>query len=279
MTDSLDRRNLPMVLLLDRDGRDDVGLLGGKAVNLVRLCRGGFRVPRACAVTTRAFDSILAAAGALARPLAPEAFDGFPLALEVMEGLQSFIRGGSANRFAVRSSAVAEDSATASFAGQMESFLNVKGDALDFYVRRCFASCFSARVEAYRHRIGAAVDASMAVIVQDMVEPDYAGVMFTADPLHPGDMAIEIVEGLGEALVSGDVMPSSYRVVRDGLKIWTDHEAVPIPADILRWLAATGLRVERLYGAPQDIEFAVTGQDIHLLQSRPITVGAHAVEA
>lgn len=271
MTTHIDSLDVPMVLFLDRNAPDDVALLGGKGANLVRLRRWGFDVPRACTLTTRAFGTFLEGAGHITLPLEPNAFDGVPLPPEVLPSLRSFVEATGATRFAVRSSAVAEDSANTSFAGQLETFLNVGPEDLPLYVRRCFASCFSERVAAYRCRLGLDGASPMAVIVQEMVEPDFAGVMFTVDPLHGDDMAVEIVEGLADKLVSGVVTPGSYRIARADLAVKVDHEAVPIPPGLLRQVAETGLRIENLYGSPQDVEFAVRGQAIHLLQSRPIT--------
>ncbi|WP_435817885.1 rifamycin-inactivating phosphotransferase [Micromonospora aurantiaca (nom. illeg.)] len=206
---------------------------------------------------------------------------------------------GADAAYAVRSSATAEDLPTASFAGQQDTYLNVVGTAEVLrHVSRCWASLFTDRAVTYRRRHGIddrAVD--MAVVVQLMVVPDAAGIMFTADPVT-GNRTVVSVEagfGLGEALVSGLVNPDVF-TVRDGAvagrtigaKARAVH-AVPgggtreTPVDPARQaqpaltdaqavrLAALGRRIEARFGCPQDIEWALTGDDIHILQSRPIT--------
>jgi pyruvate, water dikinase len=212
---------------------------------------------------------------------------------------------------AVRSSATAEDSAEASFAGLQDSYLWVRGaDDLMGRVRECWASLYNAEAVAYRRRMNIPEhDLAMAVVVQRMVEPRCAGVMFTRSPTT-GDRSVIAIEGcwgLGSALVSGDVTPDSFvvskvtgEIVRRSVAVKLRlHHAGPggqgvAAADVpgpqreqpclgdaeLAALARLGRRVEEHYGTPQDIEWAitegaVTGETaIVLLQSRPETVWA-----
>ena len=202
--------------------------------------------------------------------------------------------------WAVRSSATVEDLPEASFAGQHDSFLNVRGnDAVIAAVKRCWLSLFSERAISYRMRKGIAPGrAQMAVIVQQLIPADAAGVMFTADPAsgNSDSILIEAAFGLGEAVVQGKVTPdrievsrSALRVVRremgvKGMQIVADEHGVreellptgetssPVLDDeTASQVAELGLKVEHLFGAPQDIEWAQRDGRLFLLQSRPIT--------
>lgn len=225
--------------------RTQVALVGGKAANLGELMRiDGIHVPAGFCVTTEA-TGLAAAVGDKLRELGEHA------------------------AYAVRSSATAEDSPTASFAGQHDSYLNVVGLAaiLDC-IERCRASLESERAVAYRRRAG--IDhARMAVVVQRMVDADAAGVLFTADPIsgHRKVSSIEAVAGLGEALVSGRAKADRYQV-RDGNV--TASGTTLTEAQAVR-LAELGRRIEAHFGQPQDIEWCLAGEDFQFVQSRPIT--------
>ncbi len=176
---------------------------------------------------------------------------------------------------AVRSSACAEDSEEASFAGQQDTFLNVLGAAeTSRLVRECWASFFSERALFYRAAKGSLEDLAMAVVVQRMVEPQKAGVLFTVDPVanRRDRMLVEAVFGLGEQVVSGHVTPDHYIVDRQG-GVHTErlrHGGVLAP-DELRQLAALGRDLQERFGCPQDIEWAIAEGELYLLQSRPVT--------
>ena len=198
---------------------------------------------------------------------------------------------------AVRSSATTEDLAEASFAGQQDSFLNVKGfSALVQKVKECFASLFNARAIYYRKSKGFS-KSSLAVVVQKMVDADKSGVMFSQSPMGGGDdVVIEAVWGLGEGIVSGMIKPDHYVVGRDltvkdvqlaekKVAVVRDSSGktivVPLQAERamqqvlssyeLKKLASYGLQLEKHYEKPQDIEFAIAGSELFIVQSRPIT--------
>jgi pyruvate,water dikinase len=200
---------------------------------------------------------------------------------------------------AVRSSARAEDSDAASFAGQQDTFLNVRGTAAVLAaVRQCWASFFSERAVFYRSRKGSLGDLGMAVVVQRLLAPDKSGVMFTVDPVRKrrDQMVIEAVRGLGEAVVSGMVTPDHYIVSRDGVlkraQVSTQTVAIVAAAQggvhevaldpvvggarvlsdgELADLAQMGNKLEELFGLPQDVEWAFENERLYLLQSRPVT--------
>jgi pyruvate,water dikinase len=200
---------------------------------------------------------------------------------------------------AVRSSATAEDLPDLSFAGQQDTYLNVVGEeALLEAVVNCWSSLWTARAIGYRARNGIPhEDLALAVIVQEMVPSEAAGVLFTANPLDGKrtDMVVEATFGLGEALVSGQVEPDHYRVVaasgripekslgskalsirgQEGGGTVTQAEDAAsrqaLPDEAIVDLARLGHRVAQLLGAPQDVEWAWAGDRVYLLQSRPIT--------
>ncbi|NOK22602.1 phosphoenolpyruvate synthase [Corallococcus carmarthensis] len=206
---------------------------------------------------------------------------------------------------AVRSSATAEDTATTSFAGMHESFTNVVGDdALLDRLRACWASAYGERVVAYRKAQGLTEEPEIAVVVQSMVDSARSGVMFTVDPAsgNAQHLVIEGAFGLGEVVVGGQVEPDTYVVDRMGPRLLETRvgvkafqlvrdgegrekrEVLPperararvlTDAEVLE-LARLGLRVERLYGAPQDIEWAEQDGRFYLVQSRPVTTGGAA---
>src|SRR2546428_3973333 len=181
-------------------------------------------------------------------------------------------------KVAVRSSATAEDLPGASFAGQQDTFLNVEGDpSLLDAIRRCWASLWSERAVAYRHEQGLDDQSvALAVVVQRMVDAAAAGVMFTAHPINGrrGTAVVEAAPGLGDTVVSGAVDPDHHvvdvsagriteRVVRHAPPVMTDALIVE--------LAEVGRRIERRLGGPQDVEFAVDGDErLWIVQARPI---------
>ncbi len=176
---------------------------------------------------------------------------------------------------AVRSSASAEDSEAASYAGQQETYLEVSG-AIDVRKRviDCWASFFSERALFYRGEKGSLDDLRMAVVVQKMIDAEKAGVAFSIHPVtrRKDRMLIEAVYGLGEQVVSGEVTPDHYVVDRKGRekKSETPHGGVLQGGELSR-IAELALQLENHYGKPQDIEWAIFKNDIFLLQSRPIT--------
>ena len=275
--------DVPLVLAL-RDAHD-LHQAGGKAVNLAHLLGVGFPVPDGFVATTAAFRCARAAGGA---EMPPEVAGAI---------LEAYRRIGSP-RVAVRSSATAEDMAAASMAGQYETFLGVAGekDLLDA-VRRCWASLDSPRTRSYlaEHAINPA-DVAMAVVVQHLVPADVAGVLFTANPQTGSheEMLAEAAWGLGQAVVSGLVQPDTLILDRAtgavkqstvaDKRVWIDpvslqerlvagdrrRAACLTPKDV-RDLWQLGLRVMNHFGAAQDIEWAIAGGRVYLLQSRAIT--------
>ena len=304
-------------------------VVGGKAIGLGSLLAQGLQVPPGFAVGTHAYrefvsetrldreihellqgaESLEAQADASERiRLLFEAYELTGALREELTRAYEELGGEGQLPVAVRSSAISEDAAEASFAGEHETYLWIQGaDAVARAVVRCWASLFTPQALSYFRRVELhAEETAMGVVVQAMVAAEAAGVMFTIDPVS-GDrsqITIEGSYGLGEAVVAGEVTPDRYSVdkvtleiraralstkqiayrfdpehgevrlidVPDGeqkLACLSDQEAVE--------LATLGKRVERALGAPQDIEWAIgpgasSTRDVYLLQTRPETV-------
>ncbi len=200
---------------------------------------------------------------------------------------------------AVRSSATTEDLAEASFAGQQESFTNIKGGReLITHIKKCFASLFTSRSVYYRNKKGFKYEeASLAVVVQKMIDSYKSGVIFSKDPSYNNEnVIIEAVWGLGEGIVSGRITPDKYVIGRNLEIIDTkiSNKKIALTRDSqgngkvaqlredksnaqvlknheIRKLAETALKLEEHYGKPQDIEFAIENEEIFIVQTRPIT--------
>ncbi|NRQ33822.1 phosphoenolpyruvate synthase [Nonomuraea sp. NN258] len=312
---------LGYVLDFQRIDSTNIADVGGKGLHLGELSRiDGVRVPAGFCVTTAAFQRVLAAAPsidarldrlALVKPDDRQAIGALSAGIrEVIEGAAipddlaaeigaSLARLGEGHSYAVRSSATAEDLPTASFAGQQDSYLNVVGQAeILRHVRRCWASLFTERAVTYRLRNGFDQrKVRMAVVVQRMVFPDAAGILFTADPVTSNRKVatVEAGWGLGDALVSGLVGGDVYavrgdqvvtvsvadkrRLVRaapgggtEDAPVEPDRQTRPVLTDaqVVR-LVRLGRRIEAHFGRPQDIEWCLAGDDFHIVQSRPIT--------
>lgn len=259
-----------------RDLRDgDLGLAGGKGVNLGRLVQLKLPVPPGFVISVEAYRAFLSAnhlAGFDPDTLHAPILSA-PIPSEVSTPILDAYRELGAPTVAVRSSGTAEDLATASFAGQHDTVLNVSGpEALLDAVRACWASLWSPRAIAYRRQVGwNDQDVALAIVVQTMVPAEWAGVLFTADPVtgRRDRMIVEAVAGLGEALVSGQVTGKRVVVEKSDLRLVNGDNVLPQGA--LEELAQLAIRIERAFGRPQDIEWAYAGGRCYLLQSRPLT--------
>ncbi len=272
----------------------DVGTAGGKGANLGEMTRLGFPVPRGFCLVTDAYVEHMRVWGVsdelaswlnrkdwqAVEKAAHASFTTRPFIRETADEVLRAYREMGTPPVAVRSSATAEDMADASFAGQQETLLDVRGDEqLLEAVRLCWASLWSARALDYRARRGMDhLSVAMAVVVQEMVPADSAGVLFTADPTtRRGDqMLVQAVRGLGESVVSGRATGDTYRVARgNGMKVVErslERQGAPVLTDeVIVELCALGLKLETHFSSPQDIEFALAGRRLELLQSRPIT--------
>ena len=311
------------VVSLDDTRAKNRTLVGGKGANLAQLVEADLPVPAGFCVTTAAYKELIddpairetidELAGLDPSDTAAIADAGSALRAriqersvpeEIRDAIETAIdeiKNDPEQAYAVRSSATAEDLPEASFAGQQETFLNVRGaDEIIARVRACMASLFTDRAIAYRARNDVAhEEVSIAVVVQQMVIPDVSGILFTADP-QTGNRHIASIEagmGLGEALVSGEVTADNIRVeTRTGevldYEVGDQQSAVrPIPeggtetvelntterssrvltVEQIQTLVDLGEEIEAVFESPQDIEWCLDGGESYVVQSRPIT--------
>jgi len=302
-------------------GKATLSLLGGKAANLSSLLHiSGVEVPDGFYLTTEAYKETIADnrdINNLLNELAllkvedvlnisiisakiRDTIEHLPISPAILKEIEScLLRIGDHDAYAVRSSATAEDLPAASFAGQHDTFLNIKGkEAIAKHISKCWASLFTDRAVIYR--IQNEVDHSkvyLAVVVQKMVFPDVAGIMFTADPVSSNrkQLSIDASFGLGEALVAGLVNADNYRVCENREIVkkisakklaivaveggGTKHQEIEseqqyrqaLTDQQILQLADIGRKIEAYFGRPQDIEWCLVNDIIYIVQSRPIT--------
>ncbi|HEX7666027.1 MAG TPA: PEP/pyruvate-binding domain-containing protein, partial [Polyangiaceae bacterium] len=261
--------------------RTQGALVGGKGANLAALARiDGVRVPPGFCITTDAFaqvvsDELLAPLVDRESAVIRAAIEAAPIPAEITDAIAKAVHAiGDDVPCAVRSSATAEDLPNASFAGQQDTYLNVTGaEAILAHVRKCWASLFTDRAVVYRSRNRISHrEVKMAVVVQEMVPADAAGVLFTADPVSSNRKVatIEAVTGLGEALVSGHVTPETITVREARIERKSGASAVLTDAQILE-LERVGRTIEAHFGSPQDVEWCFAKGALSIVQARPIT--------
>ena len=325
-----------IVVWLDQVRKNDISLVGGKCANLGELTAKGVNVPPGFAVTADAFRRFLQETkiGELIHktlnsadgPRDPKQYEeasgeirkiieSAPMPKDIADEVRSAYRdlekrtGTSQVKVAVRSSATSEDLPDASFAGQQDTFLNVKGEEqLVHYVQKCWSSLYTPRAIFYREEKGFPHEKVLiSVGVQKMVDSDVSGVIFTLDPVNgdPSKIIIESTWGLGEALVAGVVRPDRFIVDKGTLQIVhkeivpkmvehvPNHEsgltveretsperrnAASLSDEQVAELARIAQNIEDHYQTPQDIEFAVekakSGHSVYVVQTRPETFWA-----
>jgi pyruvate,water dikinase len=294
--------------------------VGGKGANLGELTWiQGICVPDGFCITTEAYKKVIEGSQELSSFLDElsclkteereninslsakirRVVEEIPIRSDIAEEITGCLtKFGNKDAFAVRSSATAEDLPTTSFAGQHDTYLNIIGTAVLKHIRKCWASLFTERAIVYR--IQNCVDhrkVRMSVVVQKMVFPEVAGIMFTADPVTSNRKVVSIDAsfGLGEAMVSGLVNADSYKVRNGkiiGKKISTKKLAIfpiedggtkeqeikpemqnlqALTDEEIRELEKLGRKVEQHFGSPQDIEWCLVDRTFFFVQSRPIT--------
>lgn len=323
------RANDIVVDLKDID-KDDVAYVGGKSANLGEMIKAGFPVPGGFVITAQAYftfirenqleqkikhllttinyqnpESVQYVSGHIRSiirrsPIPTEITNTIFRKYNSLEKGEAFV--------AIRSSATSEDSKDASFAGQQETFLNVKGDAAVIdAVRRAWASLYNARAVYYRHQNRLDRGKSgIALVVQRMVNSDVSGIMFTIDPVtnNKDRLVIEAIFGLGEYIVGGKVTPDHYEVDKASQMIIVENQVpqkvmlkrhndgnkeIKIPfykqkslklqKNHLTTLAKLGESLEKHYYFPQDIEWALEKNKVYIVQTRPITTTGMKTEA
>ena len=299
--------------------KNDIPLVGGKGANLGELVKAGIPVPDGFVVTAKAYFDFINSTSIKRKIMTEldgldvedsdklmEASERIKLAImqadipkDIVEEIKSFymeLCGESDKYVAVRSSATAEDLIEASFAGQQESFLEIKGwKSVVSHVQKCWASLFTARAIFYRtENKFSHLKVGIAVPVQLMCQSEVSGIMFTVNPVtnNRDEISIEAAYGLGQPIVSGEITPDQYVVSKKTGKIvsrivvpqdWqlTIDGKTPVSTKYKKKqkltnkqiveLAEIGAKIEEHYGTPQDIEYGVEKGKILIVQSRPVT--------
>ncbi|WP_041275423.1 PEP/pyruvate-binding domain-containing protein [Desulforamulus ruminis] len=307
-----------LIRWFDQLNRKDVELAGGKGAQLGDLIKAGLPVPPGFVLLTPAYRMFVSANDLQekiehwAKRIKPEnpaaideaseairgLFDRGIIPLEIIRSVSEAYARLGGGRVAVRSSATAEDLPGASFAGQQETYLNIKGlQPVLAAIRQCWSSLWTSRAMAYRFRQGIAPqEVSLAVVIQQLVAAEAAGVLFTANPVNGrrDQMVLDAAWGLGEAVVSGQVSPDQWVIENNSIisstvackEVMTVQKeagtaTLPVPeerreksvleeARVLQ-LVELGRRSEAHFGFPQDLEWALAEGQLYLLQSRPIT--------
>ncbi|HWB27136.1 MAG TPA: phosphoenolpyruvate synthase [Chitinophagaceae bacterium] len=298
-----------------------LAMVGGKGANLGELNNiEGITVPGGFCITTEAYKRIIGQSPLLKKlverlshlkaedrreiaELSSEirkVIEGIAIPADISEQVTSFLSGsGKGIAFAIRSSATAEDLPSASFAGQQDTYLNIVGmEEILHHISKCWASLFTERAVTYRIQNGFSHHkVQLSVIVQKMVFPQVAGIMFTADPINGNRkvLSVDASFGLGEALVSGLVNADNYKV-RDGkvidkkisakkLAVYALHRGGTIQKEVdpalqekaslkdeqVVELENIGRKIEKHFGSPQDIEWCLADDTFYIVQSRPVT--------
>ncbi len=337
-----DSKQIDFIKWFSEVNKDSIKFVGGKGANLGEIYNLKIPVPPGFIVTAQAYDyfiekakikdQIMELLGKIEysktaeldeitkqiREIITNAELPKDLEEEIIESYGNLNTGDSSsiNEFlkktpddlfvAVRSSATAEDLADASFAGQQDSFLNIKGrEDLLKHIKKCFASLFTSRATYYRNKKGFKhEETSLAVVIQKMVDSDKSGVIFSTDPTYKNDnIIIEAVYGLGEGIVSGMITPDKYVLSKelklldkkiadkkialtrnsggDKVEVKLTEErsnAQVLKENELRELAKIALKLEDHYKKPQDIEFAIERGEIAIVQTRAITTAQNKIE-
>ncbi|MEM2772422.1 MAG: phosphoenolpyruvate synthase [Candidatus Pacearchaeota archaeon] len=320
-----------LIVWLSEINKDDVAIAGGKGANLAEMYNAGFPVPPAFIVTAQAYKKFLSINKIdeeikkilsdfdyentkeleertkkireliINADMPEEISSAIIEAYEIISASEINLLISEPCFVAVRSSATAEDLLTASFAGQQETYLNVKGNtALLESIKKCWASLFTARATYYRYKKGFSHEKTLiAVIVQKMVNAEKSGVMFTIEPVNndKDKIVIEAVYGLGEGIVSGSIEPDYYLIDKKTLKLINkkigikkieftrDSAGKNIKKELkkekqlsqvlddweIKKLAEYGIKLEEHYKWPQDIEWAIEGGQIYIVQTRAVT--------
>lgn len=307
------------IISLDKIGKNDTHLAGGKGSSLGAMKKFGIQVPGGFVVTSKSFQSFLSENNLKARigdimskvdysnfasltstsSIIYQLFMKGTFSVELSRQVLEAFKELNADYVAVRSSAILEDSSTVSWAGELETFLNVDKENLCVSIKKCWASLYTARAIKYakENKINQ-VENSVAVVVQEMVGAEVAGVCFTTHPVTQDKnmVNIEAAWGLGEAVVSGVITPDNYVVSKrdliiEVLKIGKQTKQIVRQGNKTRWikvqkrdvnkqklagikiieLTKMALRIEKFYKKPQDIEWVFKKGNFYIVQSRPIT--------
>jgi len=229
-------------------------LAGAKAFHLSKMMRSGYPVPEGFVVLTKTFEEF--------------AKSKTDLSVGFLNELETALNNIGVEKYMVRSSAIGEDGSESSFAGQLSSFISSsKKEDIIANIYKCWQSYDNDNVKTYQEKTGKQLN-GMAVVVQALIEPDYAGVIFTRNPSNETELLVEYVEGHAEKLVSGEVNPESFTVP---IALETKFANTPIAFhDGIK----QAIKLESFYGFPLDIEWAIKEEIFYIVQARPITTNS-----
>jgi pyruvate,water dikinase len=264
----------------------DRKLVGGKAQRLAALHQAGITVPPGFVISTIVSKEALKTSTLPSRgstssspPFKPssispkqrKAFYNAQIFEALQPELQTYLSDVGADSYAVRSSAPVEDSELHPFAGLFDSYLHVPQREVLGAVKRCMLSAFNERAISYARQRGVILSFEMAVLVLPMVYGDFSGVVFTASPIEKQMMVIEVVTGLCDKLVLGQVSPLRYNLSRQSGDIQNQAGAsFEFDASLIKSIYQVSMEIERLFAKPQDIEFVVENRRVIIVQSRDI---------
>ena len=271
-----------------------VSELGGKGYSLAVLMNNGFNVPKGFVITSKAFFEFLKENNLKERieKLVSEINESnfqekskeirnLILKGKIPEDIISEIKEAleklNVGYVSIRSSAVSEDSLKASFAGLHDTFLNVKADIERVLedLKKCWASLFNDRAVIYRIKKKLSLLDGMAVIIQEMIPAEISGITFTIHPTRRDSLLVEYTGGIGDRIVSGKVIPNSIIIKKDTFMIIEKNDVnknIVLSENTIKELVSIGLKIERIFNKPQDIEWCIFQSTIWILQSRAVTV-------
>jgi len=285
---------------ISSEAAPDLSEVGGKGASLIRLSQAGFNVPPGFVLKVdffREWNHTLAESDLWQQMLqtSPDDLEAITQRCDALKDYAASLRfseeqldhikqsADQRNSYAVRSSSPEEDLAGSSFAGLYETLLDVTFDELTDAIQRCYLSCLDARVFVYKHKLDMSIDTPhIAVVIQELVQSDVAGVAFSLNPINNDydETVINAAFGLGEALVSGEITPDSWTVnkvnhevikFRLGDKGGKQSDTASLNDAQVKLLSETTSRVEAHYQQPMDIEWAFYRDVLYLLQARPVT--------
>ena len=307
------------ILPFGKIGKENTDLAGGKGASLGEMTKAGIPVPPGFVILADTFREVIKTNNLddkIAEILKSVKIEDTESVDEASKKIRELIAGAKtpenieseilksfdelkAEHVAVRSSATAEDSSSASWAGELETYLNTTREDLLETVKKCWSSLFTQRAIFYRiEKKMQNEDVAVAIVIQKMVESEISGVAFTVHPVtkDPNSMVIEAGWGLGEAIVGGQVTPDTYSIDKKNIKVVDIYQSeqemmivrdgnqtkeATVPAekkdkqklneDQILELAEICLDIEKHYGKPQDIEWAFENNKFYIVQSRPIT--------
>lgn len=284
--------------LLKEVDKNDISTGGGKAASLGEMIQAGILVPLGFVVLTEAFDHFCQGGNlnvkidAILYSVKPDETQAIKNASEkiqalilqvkiptdIAEEIKTSFAHLDTTYVAVRSSATVEDSSSAAWAGQLDSYLNTTKENLLENIKKCWASLFSPRAISYRfEKSFHQTKISVAVVIQKMIESEISGIAFSVHPVTEdrNQLIIEAGSGLGEDIVSGQITPDSYVVEKELWRIIAknvpDHLEQKLSDKQILELAKIIIEIENLFGFPCDIEWTYKNEKFYILQSRPIT--------